>query len=164
MASGDAVNFSSNVAGLITCQENEDRGNFGRLGGAPEDSLSAEMLHLFLGHSRGDEWSPDGTRGYGIDANPLLDRQAGKRPREADDGRFGRGVGNETRTGIEGLDRRSVNNGSALFHLWKDRLAEAEHGEHIHAIRFLELIIGNVLEFFVGPLKGGIIDEDVNSA
>ena len=35
-------------------------------------------------------------RGLRHEREPLLDRQAGKRPREADDGHFGRGVGNET--------------------------------------------------------------------
>ena len=59
---------------------------------------------------------------------------------------------------------RGVNNGSAFFHLWQDRLAKAEHSEDIDAIRFLELMIRNILEFFVGPLKGGIVHEDVDSA
>jgi hypothetical protein len=47
--------------------------------------------------------------------------------------------------------------------LWEERLAKAEHSEDIDAIRFLELRIRNILEFFVGPLKGGIVHEDVDS-
>ena len=31
LTSGDAVNLSSDVAGLITCEEHEDRGKLGRL-------------------------------------------------------------------------------------------------------------------------------------
>ena len=51
-----------------------------------------------------------------------------------------------------------------FFHVREDRLAEAEHGEDIYAIRFLELIIVNVLEYFVGPLEGGIVYKDVDGA
>jgi hypothetical protein len=53
LTSGDAVNFSSDVAGLITCEQNEDRGNLRRLGGAPEDgqvmrfSLARRIKHDF---------------------------------------------------------------------------------------------------------------------
>jgi len=39
LASSDAVNFATNVAGLITCEEYEDRGDLGRLSGTPEDGL-----------------------------------------------------------------------------------------------------------------------------
>ena len=39
LTSGDAVNFSSDVAGLITCEEYEDRGNLRRLSRASEDGL-----------------------------------------------------------------------------------------------------------------------------
>jgi hypothetical protein len=48
--------------------------------------------------------------------------------------------------------------------LREERLAEAEHGEDIYAIRFLKLIIRNILEVFVGSLKCGIVHEDVNIA
>jgi hypothetical protein len=164
LASGGAVNFPGDVAGLIAGKEDENRGDLGGLGGAAEDSLRAELFHLLLGHSGRDKWSPHRTWGYGVDANALLDGKAGKRTGEADDGCFGRGIGDEILTGIKGLDRPGVNNGSALFHLWEDRLAKAEHGEDIYAIRFLELIIGNVLEFFIGPLEGGIVHKDVDGA
>ena len=46
----------------------------------------------------------------------------------------------------------------------EDRFAKTEHGEHVYPIGFLELLIGNVLEFFVGPLKGGIVRQDINGA
>ena len=164
LTSGGAVNFPGDVAGLIAGEEDEDGSDLGGLSGSPEDSLRAELFHLLLGHSGRDKWSPDRTWGYGVDAHALLDGKAGKRAGAADDGCFGRRVGDETRTGVEGLDRRGVDNGSALFNLREDRLAEAEHAEDIYAIRFLELIIGNVLEFFVGPLEGGIVYKDVDGA
>jgi hypothetical protein len=63
-----------------------------------------------------------------------------------------------------GLDRPRVNDRSALLHLREDRLAEVEHAEDVHAIRFLELLIGNVLESFIGPLESGIIHKDVDNA
>ena len=49
--------------------------------------------------------------------------EGGKGPGEVDDSYFGRGIGYETRTGIKGLDRPGVNNGSALFHVRQDRHA-----------------------------------------
>src|ERR1700676_4767770 len=87
-----------------------------------------------------------------------------KRPREADDGCLGRSVSDEIRTGIKRLDRPGVNNGSALLHLREDRLAEAKHCEDIYAIGFLELVVGNVLEFVIGPLEGGIVHKEVDDA
>ena len=46
--------------------------------------------------------------------------------------------------------------------MWEERLAETKHGKDIDAIRFLELLIRNILEVFVGPLKGGIVHKDVD--
>jgi hypothetical protein len=90
-----AVNFSGDVARLSAGQEYENGGDFSRLGSTPEDRLRAELFHLLLGQCRRDKRGPDRTRSYGVDPYTLLDRKAGKRPSEADDGRFGRSVGNE---------------------------------------------------------------------
>jgi hypothetical protein len=104
LASGGAVNFAGDVASLTAGQENENGGDLSGLGSAPEDGLRAELFHLLLGQCRRDKWSPDRAWSYGVDPHTLLDRKTGKRPSEADDGRFRRSVGDEIRTRIERLD------------------------------------------------------------
>src|SRR5258705_1715356 len=104
LTSGGAVNFPGDIAGLMAGQEDEDRGELGRLSGSSEHSLRAELFDLLFGHSRGNKGSPHGTRGNGVDPHSLLNREARKRSGEADDSRFGRGIGNKTRTRVEGLD------------------------------------------------------------
>jgi hypothetical protein len=72
LATSDAIYFSSNVAGVITCEENEDLGDLGGVSGSPEDSLRAELFHLFLGHSRGNKRCPDGTGATALTRTPCL--------------------------------------------------------------------------------------------
>jgi hypothetical protein len=104
LTSGGAVNFARYIAGLIAGQEDKDGSELGRLSRSPEHSLRAELFHLLFGHSGGNKGGLDGTGGHGVDPHALLDSEARKRPGEADNSGFGRGVGDKIRTGVEGLD------------------------------------------------------------
>src|SRR5258707_10193407 len=85
LTSGGAVNLTRDITGLIAGQEDEDRGELGRLSGSSEHSLGAELFHLLFGHSGWNKRRPDGTWSYGVNPHPLLDCKAGKRSSEADD-------------------------------------------------------------------------------
>jgi hypothetical protein len=64
----------------------------------------------------------------------------------------------------KGSIRAGINYGSSRLHLGQDRLAKAEHGENVYPIRFLELSLRNILEFFVRPLESSIVRKDIDSS
>jgi hypothetical protein len=45
----------------------------------------------------------------------------------------------------------------------EDGFAKTEHREHVYSIGFLELLIGNVFELAVTPLKGGVIYQNIDA-
>ena len=77
LATCRTVNFASDVGGLIAGKEDEDWSEFGGLGGASKQGLRTELFHLLLGHGGRNQWTPDRSWGYRVDAHALLNRKAG---------------------------------------------------------------------------------------
>src|SRR5258705_3790231 len=77
LATCSAVDFASDVGGLVAGKKDEDWSKFGRLSSAPEKSIRTELFYLLLGHGGRNEGSPDRTWSYRVDAHALLNRKAG---------------------------------------------------------------------------------------
>jgi len=149
-----------------TGQEDERASQLGRLARSSERGVEPELGHAVAALGGWLQRRPDRAGSHGIHPDSAGPDLCGEIDGEVVDGRLGRRVVDEWGRGIVGLNRRKIDDAGVLAHVCERLLSHPEHRVEVRledAIHLVSRDVGDPV-FPPGPLKAGIVDENVESS
>jgi hypothetical protein len=108
LATGDAENFSGDVAGFLGCEKDVGGSDFGWLSRPPQGHLLSVGFYFGLGYGRWNERCPDRPRRDHVHPDAFISEHSGQPFGEVDNSSLGGGVVQQLRGRIRRLDRGGV--------------------------------------------------------